>query len=296
MAVSLPDVTRLDPFDAACEYAANGFPVAPFDTTKGKGKSCWNLVGYRDITTDAAQLLTWRQQFGPFQGLATSPGAFGCIVIDVDRPTLTPKHLRPILAAGVYVNTRPDESPNRGHYWFTLPRGLTVGNPTLPFGEVRCLGGGVVLPPYGDRRVVRSGVPPAVPTELISYLGAHRVQAGAGVAASGSGVTVGQFCAKYRDNARPHKLDALLGMHASLLRRRRSPHDAMREVLKVGLAEARIGYVRARDVIVTLRDLWDRDHDEFTRLVHWAISVAESSDTTQLRLKSDRCPGTDSRE
>lgn len=295
MAVSLPDVSRLDLFDAAREYAANGVPVAPFDTTKGKGKSCWNLVGYRDITTDAAQLLTWRQQFGPFQALATSPGAFGCIVIDVDRPILTPERLRPILAAGVYVNTRPDENPNRGHYWFTLPHGLTIGNPTLPFGEVRCLGGGVVLPPYGDRRVVRSGVPPAVPAELLSYLGKHRVQAGAGVGALGGTVNLRKFCAKYRNNARPHKLDALLSMHASLLRRR-SPHDAMREALKVGLAEARIGYVPARDVIVTLRDLWDRDRNEFTRLVHWAVNVAESSDTTQLRLKSDRCPGTDSRE
>ena len=296
MSLSLPDVNGMDVFDAACEYAAHGMPVAPFDPEKGKGKSCWNLVGYRDITTDAAQLLRWRERFGPFKALATSPGAFGCVVIDVDRPRLTPQHLRKHLAGAVYVATRPDESPNRGHYWFRLPEGLVLGNPTLPFGEVRCLGGGIVLPPYGDRRVVRPGEPPAVPEELISYLGTHTVQAGAGSLVGDHTVTVGQFCAKYRDNARPHKLAALVTLHAVLLSRGRSPHDAMREALMVGLSEARIGYVPARAVIRTLRDYWDRDRNEFTRLVQWAIRVAENSDTNSLRLKSDRCSGTDSRE
>lgn len=296
MSVSLPDVTGLDVFDAACEYAAHGVPVAPFDPDKGKGKSCWNLVGYRDITTDAAQLLRWRERFGPFKALATSPGAFGCVVIDVDRPRLTPQHLRTHLAAAVYVATRPKESPNRGHYWFRLPEGLALGNPTLPFGEVRCLGGGIVLPPYGDRHVVRAGEPPAVPEELASYLATHTVQAGAGSVVGGQGLTVGQFCAKHRDNTRPHKLAALVTLHAVLLARGRSPHDAMREALKVGLSEARIGYVPARAVIRTRRDYWDRDRNEFTRLVHWAIRVAESSDRDSLRLKSDRCSGTDSRE
>ena len=296
MSLSFPDTTGLDVFDAACEYAAHGIPVAPFDPAKGKGKSCWNLVGYRDLTTDAAQLLQWRQQFGPFQALATSPGQFGCVVIDVDRPQSTPRHLRTHLAAAVYVNTRPDESPNRGHYWFRLPPGLHLGNPTLPFGEVRCVGGGIVLPPYGNRRVIRPGVLPAVPGPLAEYLATHTVQAGAGVVGGGRTTTVGQFCARYSGNARPHKIAALVKLHAVLLRRGRSPHDAMREALKVGLSEARIGYVPARTVIRTLRDCWDRDRQEFTRLVHWAIGVAENSDTGRLQLKSDRCSGTDSRE
>lgn len=55
-------------------------------------------------------------------------------------------------------------------------------------------------------------------------------------------------------------------------------HDAMREALKVGMQEARIGYVPATAVIVVLRDLWDRDRKEFTRLVQWAIAAAESGD------------------
>lgn len=296
MSLAFPDVTGLDVFDAACEYAAHGISVAPFDPEKGKGKSCWNLVGYREVTTSGAQLLRWREQFGRFKALATSPGAFGSVVIDVDRPKVTPPHLRPHLAAAVYVNTRPGESPNRGHYWYRLPPGVQIGNPTLPFGEVRCIGGGVVLPPYGDRRVVRSGVPPAVPKALMDYLMTHVGQAGAGVGSARSTTTVGQFCARYDGNARPHKIDALVKPHTVLLKRGRSPHDAMREALKVGLSEARIGYVPARTVIRTLRQRWDRDRDEFSRLVQWAIDVAETSDNDQLRFKSDRCPGTDSRE
>lgn len=293
---SFPDTSGLNVFDAAVEYAANGIPVAPFDPSKGRGKSCWNLVGYRDITTDAAQLLRWREQFGPFKALATSPGEYGCVVIDVDRPCSTPRHLRKHLAAAVYVNTRPDESANRGHYWFALPKGLRLGNPTLAFGEVRCVGGGIVLPPYGDRRVVRAGPPPAMPEELTSYLATHVVQAGAGVRVGGSTLTVGQFCARYAGDARPHKITALVKLHTVLLKRGRSPHDVMREALRVGLAEARIGYVPAKTVITTLREYWDRDRAEFSRLVQWAIDVAERSNIDQLQLKSDRCPGTDSRE
>lgn len=294
--VSFPDVTGLDAFEAAMEYAANGIPVAPFDPARGKGKSCWNLVGYRDITTRAAQLLRWREQLGPFKALATSPGLCGCVVIDVDRPSHTPRHLRKHLAAAVYVATRPDESVNRGHYWFRLQQGLRLGNPTLPFGEVRCVGGGIVLPPYGNRRVVRAGPPPAIPEELANYLATHVVQAGAGEVFGGITLTVGQFCARYNGNARPHKIAALVKLHEVLLARGRSPHDAMREALKVGLAEARIGYVPARAVMRTLREYWDRDRSEFSRLVKWAIDVAENSNAEQLQLKSDRCSGTDSRE
>jgi hypothetical protein len=197
------------------------------------------------------------------------------------------------MAAAPYVNTRPQEGPNRGHYWFALPKGLMIGNPTLAFGEVRCVGGGIVLPPYGDRRVVRSGIVPAVPQELASFLATHGLKAGAGRV--GGTTTVGQFCREHRDNTRPHKLAALLKMHQVLLSRGRSPHDAMRDALRVGMEEARIGYVPAKAVVRALRDLWDRDRNEFTRLVQWAIDVAQDSDTESLQHRSDRCSGTDSR-
>lgn len=296
MTVSLPDVSGLSPFLAALEYAAHGIAVAPFDPSKGRGKSTWNLLGHQDVTTDERLLFQWHRQFGSFQALATSPGQFGALVLDVDRPTLCPKHLRPLLAAAPYVNTRPVESPNRGHYWFALPEGITFGNPALPFGEVRCVGGGIVLPPYGNRRTVRSGPLPILPDELIRFLETYRVQAGAG---EGRGSTsVEQFCAQHHEQARPHKLTALLKLHSRSLDRGRSEHDAMRDALRIGLGEARIGYIPAKKVIDALRERWPpgRGTREFQSLVQWAVDTASCANTKVLQMVSDRCPGTDTRQ
>lgn len=294
--ISLPDVDGLSPFLAALEYAQHGIAVAPFDPSKGKGKSCWNLVDYRAVTTDSRQIMRWREQFGTFQALATSPGQFGAVVLDVDRPQLCPKHLRPILAGAPYVSTRPDESPNRGHYWFALPDGLQLGNPALGFGEVRCVGGGIVLPPHGDRRTVRTGPLPVLPDELIEFLNPYRVKAGAGEVRGG--ISVEQFCEEHQEAIRPHKLDALLKLHRALLQRGRSEHDTTREVLRVGLGEARIGYMPAKTVIRALRKRWptERRPDEFDRLVQWAVDVAASANTDQLKTVSDRCTGSDTRQ
>lgn len=296
MSAALPDVAGLSPFLAALEYAAHGIAVAPFDPSKGKGKSCWNLVGHQDVTTNEQLLFRWNRQFGPFQALATSPGQFGAVVLDVDRPRDCPAHLRSLLAAAPYANTRPEESPNRGHYWFALPEGIIFGNPALPFGELRCLGGGIVLPPYGNRLTVRTGTLPVLPDELIDFLEPYRVQAGAGEARGSTSVE--QFCAQYQEARRPHKLDALLTLHSGSLDRGRSEHDAMRDALRIGLGEARIGYMPAKAVIDALRERWPtgRSSREFQSLVQWAVDVAENANTEVLQMVSDRCPGTDTRQ
>ena len=44
---SIPESLSDDATSAAFQWAAAGVPVAPFDPTKGKGKSCWNLVASR---------------------------------------------------------------------------------------------------------------------------------------------------------------------------------------------------------------------------------------------------------
>lgn len=294
-AVSLPDVAGLNADDAALAFARSGVPVVPFDPMRGRGKSCWNLAGYREVTTDLQRLSGWRARFGPLRALATSPGQFGCVVLDVDTPARFPKPWRTYLddAAVPFVATRPAVSRRRGHYWFALPPALALilGNPAFDWGEVRCHGGGVVLPPYGDRAVVRPGVPPVLPDQLARALLPYAAEAGAGEV-----VSVRQFVDRYQDNRRPQKLTGQLGLHQKLLDRGRSPHDAMREALRVGLGEARIGYVPAKAVLDALRDCWDRDPGEFDRLVLWAVGVAEGSDPALLQLVSDRAPGTDSRE
>ncbi|WP_255795328.1 bifunctional DNA primase/polymerase [Mycobacteroides abscessus] len=295
MNVTLPDVSGLSPFLAALEYAEHGIAVAPFDPSKGKGKSCWNLVGHQDVTTNEQMLFRWNRQFGSFQALATSPGQFGAVVLDVDRPALCPKALRPLLDLAPYVNTRP-ETPRRGHYWFALPAGLSLGNPTLTFGEVRCVAGGIVLPPCGNRLTVRSGPLPILPDELIRFLEIYKVQAGAGEVRGSTSVE--QFCAQHQKQTRPHKLTALLKLHSRSLDRGRSEHDAMRDALRIGLGEARIGYIPAKKVIDALRERWPpgRGTREFQSLVQWAVDTASCANTKVLQMVSDRCPGTDTRQ
>ena len=70
----------------------------------------------------------------------------------------------------------------------------------------------------------------------------------------------------------------------------------MREALRVGLGEARIGYVPAKTVIAALLGRWpqERELGEFVRLVEWAVGVAGTGGTKAIQLVSDRCPGTDS--
>ena len=196
-----------------------------------------------------------------------------------------------------FVNTRPKEHPHWGHYWFEVPldpKGVRyhIGNRSFPRAgfDLRCLGGGIVLPPYGDRYVVRSGRFPVLPDELLAAF-----IAGAGVV--GGEYTLGDFVDKYAvvDPKRSEsKLKGLRGLHAKLLRDN-NPHNAMREALKVGLGEAKVGYVSAVDVIETLSGLWDRDLPEFRRLCKWAACVVESTDSRALKAKSNRLAGSDSR-
>lgn len=289
-------------FEAAIQYARHGIPVAPFDPRKGKGKSCWNMLAYNDVTTNVAQLHAWRKQFGPFEALATCPGQFDCVVIDVDRPPLFPKVLRPYLDNGEvpFVATRPATSPKRGHYWFALPTALLgnglrdLGNPVYAWGEIRCHGGGIVLPPYGERYVAREGTPPELPVGLIEalHLDTHEVQAGAG------GAGWAEFWRKHRTATRPHKLEALLRYHDAILAGGGNIHDATRKALVTGLEEARIGYVPAKNVVAALRDRWrqaGRNGNESRRLVYWAVATVQASNVEAIKLRSDRCPGTDSR-
>lgn len=304
MAIIFPDTTGLGVFDAALVYATSGIPVAPFDPSKGKGKSCGNLVGgnqlwYECVTTDKTQLRAWRCQFGDFRALATSPGAIGCVVLDVDEPDKFPRKYRSYLdsQAVPYVNTKPNKHRRRGHYWFQLPDGIELGNPSFEWGEIRSYGGGIVLPPYPNdgRKTIVSGPINLIPIELLSYL---KAEAGVvGSAGSHRTVDLQQFCDLYADASRPHKIAALRKLHAKLTTYR-SAHDAMREALQVGLSEAVIGYVPAGEVISSLRALWpeDRSTAEFWRLAQWAANAASSANVDLLKLKSDRLKGTDSRE
>lgn len=295
------EVNGLDCDTAAFIYADAGIPVVPFDPTKGKGKSCGNLMRgsepwYRQVTTDTNQLAAWREEFGGFAALATSPGAIGCLVIDVDTPQRFPREWREYLkdSSVPYVNTNP-HVPRKGHYWFALPQNVETGNPAFDWGDVRCVGGGIVLPPYrsregNERSVIRGGVPAMLPDELVRSL----LVAEAGVS-SGRAVDLNEFFERYAGNAKPYKLKGLISLHDRELSRS-NPHNAMREALKVGFSEAIIGYVPAETVLSVLAEsCWERDRYELVNLARWCAAWALAQDSQAIRNKSDRPNGMDSR-
>jgi hypothetical protein len=306
----LPDVRVLcgsNCTTAAYDHAEAGIPIVPFDPKQGKGKSCGNLVGnpqdpddkwYRHVTTDKAQLKAWRKEFGPFQALATGPGEFGCLVIDLDNPYLWPVTWRHYLKDQnvPYINTRPNVHKRKGHYVFSLPAhpALSLTNRGFPeWGcDLRTLGGGIVLPPYQGRIVVRSGQLPVLPTELGKAFEAG-CRGGGGVART---VTLEEFCLKYTGNQRPRKLAGLVKLHG-ILSLSEPPQVAMRSALVTGLGEAKIGYVPATQVISALRQLWPNDRPEaaFRRLCRDVANFVETLNDSGIKLKSTRLSGSDSR-
>lgn len=311
--IELPDINPLSVPQAALAFVEAGIPIVPFDPKRGNHKQCGNLVGnprdpadnwYSHVTTDHSQIRAWRRRFGRFEALATSPGEFGCVVIDLDYPDLWPARWRKYLKdqSVPYVNTRPSVHKRKGHYWFTLPptapaltNSVIYNDSGQRCGELRCLGGGIVLPPYtnidtGDMRtVVRSGIPPVLPNELLS---AFKASAGGGVSVD---ITLEEFRAKYVD-VDPKRTKKLDGLRTYYRNSTKAAHVAMLDILIKGMGEARIGYVRADDAIATCRELWPKDRPayEFQRLCADVARYVEGLPPDQIKLRSDRAKGSDS--
>ncbi|MDC9004091.1 bifunctional DNA primase/polymerase [Mycobacterium marinum] len=292
-----PNVNGLSVSRAALGYVRAGMPIVPFDPDRGNHKECGNLVGgpnrptwYEQVTTDTDTISRWRQDFGPFTGLATSPGQFGAVVLDVDHPDLLPADWITHLEMAPLVRTRHGL---RGHYWFTSTQLPAMINRKYVWGEVRTKGGGIVLPPYTNREtghvrtVVRSGAIGALPEQISQVL-----VAGAG----GFDVLVdlADFCAHNARETRPYKLKGIRALYAKQLRGG-SRHEAARIALTLGFSEARLGYVPAHKVFDCIRSQWEKSPSELRRLAAWCATVAQNSDLEVLKDKSDRGPGDDSR-
>lgn len=300
-AVFLPSIdncgtpTHDELLSIAIEYIRCGIPVAPFDPTMASGKSCWNIVGHYDnLAHDEHDVREWAF-WNRFRALATSPGEIGCVVLDIDKPDNFPREWRKYVrdSAVPFINTRPEEDKRRGHYWFTAP--YPFANSSLDWGDIRSVGGGIVLPPHRGRIIRRHGEIPPLPTEIAQALprGVARQRAGGCGAIS---VSVEEFRGRHNDNARPQKLRGLLAMHERLSQDR-NPHDAMCHVLRVGLGEAKLGYVPAGAVIDTMAQRWpsERPFKEFDRIVAWCVGVVTDADPHEIKRISDRPQGTDTR-
>ncbi|WP_074411640.1 bifunctional DNA primase/polymerase [Mycolicibacterium fortuitum] len=292
---SIPNVNGLSIGDAARKYLDHGIWIAPFDPTKGNAKACWNLLGYNELLRTLADLedfMVWHDL--DQLALATSPGEIGCVVIDCDKPGFLPADWLSDLDRAPFIATRPTESAVRGHYWFQLPPApATIGNGERPWGDLRSVGGGIVLPPFNNnghvRTVVRSGLPPVLPNRI-----ARTLVAGAVVNVV---VDLHEFIAQHNqgNEYEDGKIKGIVGLHAKVLRSTGSRHIAAKEALVTGFSEARLGYVSADRVYRLVRKRWEKNPRELEKLAAWCAVVAQSTDIDVLKAKSTRGRGDDSR-
>lgn len=288
--LSIPDVGGLTLAQAASAYAAAGWFIAP--TKPGDLRNPGSYLGKnwpRWTTRDTAKIERfWTRH--PHAGIALHTGRSGVVVADIDVDIL-PSGLE-CLNLGAIQQSRAGA---RGHRVFASSDTFCSGKLKfngLEVGDIRSGNTVIIAEPTphtkgGQYRWLTTGPVPPLPPEVRALL-TQKDKAGAGQ------VDLRAFVATYVTEDRPTKLAALLKLHARAAQTR-NPHDAMGEALRVGLREARAGYVPAGKVIAALRKRWDRSPGEFFRLCQWAAEVAQASEVDEIRCVSNRLKGSDSR-
>jgi len=132
---------------AALAYAAKGKPVFPC----GINKKPLTAHGFKDATTDPAQIREWWEKW-PDASIGMPTGkASGLWVLDVDLPD-GPASLEALEAKhGKLPPTLTQKTGGGGsQFFFVLPEGRTVKNSAGKIGmglDIRGEGGYVILPP-----------------------------------------------------------------------------------------------------------------------------------------------------
>src|SRR6516165_9045474 len=149
-AIALASETA-DPLAHVVAYASSGWPLFPCSPTD---KSPLTRFGFKDATTEIAQLRKWWEKWPDAMiGLRTGPDA-GVFVLDVDRDETSGIDGFVALAAlekryGNLPETLRSTTPRGGsHYFFSWRDGIKNSAGKLGAGlDVRGDGGYVILPP-----------------------------------------------------------------------------------------------------------------------------------------------------
>lgn len=297
-----PDVTGLSPLDAALVYAKAGIPVIPIRSgTKNPG----SLIGPawpQRATCDLDTVRDWWTRW-PDAGIATHVYDAGLIVLDVDKPQHVPAWLWPLLQRAVFRPTRIPVN-RRGHYVYRLHPGDVYGNvlgALKPpqgerWGDVKCLGGCVVLGPTRHQRAAEgghyctsaSGAIPYLPAELAERLTAAPDRT-APAAATGAQVRAFMTDPEHCLALEPYALDPIVRTFNPTPSAR---HGSMFEALCWAMREAKAGRFPAQHAADALRWLWDEAttgegrEAEFDRMLGAAVAEADRHTVDELW---DRC-------
>jgi hypothetical protein len=152
--VTVPPVNGLTRADAARAFMGFAgmavFPVNGKEPARENGRC---IAWSERSTTELDVVTTWEKGWlNPAsertrhrKGIALDCGKSGMVVIDVDRPDAVPVAWWPELESAPFHGTDSGD-PRRGHYLFRQPA-EPVGCPKEAWGEVKGMGGYVVLPP-----------------------------------------------------------------------------------------------------------------------------------------------------
>lgn len=287
--------------EAAHLYAAAGMFIIPTDPKKIKNPG--SIVGnnWQDKSSrDPEQIEEWFANY-PDRGIAWHVGRSGAIAFDLDRdekPEDVDGEIWDALQTGAIHATR--ETGPRAHYVFRCEPD-EFGNSAgafQPFGQVRCKNGVVILAPTphpdadtkgGRYYWRRPGEVPPLPDTLRAEL-----KKAAEAIEPKTSEELKEFLNRYVQYDSPQGLQGLLVKFRTSVEKGSGRHDAMRDVLWWGFAEAIIGRFPARDVYGSLKLAFynakpeARGTTEFDELAKWAAKRAELDDPDETRRKVNR--------
>lgn len=225
----IPDVTGMDPQEAALAYTDAGWFITP---VKPGTKHPGSVVGDRwqeKSSKDYQQIVDWWID-NPDYGIALHVGRSGAVAYDVDKPDAVLHDMHVELDRTVFQTTDPG-NPDRGHYVFRNDTGRKLGNTSkgaLPWGEVRGENGVIIVQPSVHQRAddgaryrwERTGPLAPVPSWMADQIKDH---GSAVVDATDEDVV--QFCRVYDVNEHPEELDTIIEEYRDAVKRGFSRHE-----------------------------------------------------------------------
>ncbi len=285
--------------------------IATVATARGDSKNPSSVDrDWTHASTMDPQVLALRYAAKNF-GVGIHVGKSDLFVFDVDHPQLLPTMMREAFERDMppFQSTRTNE-PGRGHYFYQMPEGVTLGNGsgTLggEWGELRGRNGFVAFTPSrhekaaegGRYKMVRRGLIPQLGSELLAALRTATVNANAA-----SSEQVRLFLTEHSADHRPGALAPIIAHYTDAVKRGESRHATMVHCVTWGCREVAEGLFPAQRLYDQLRAahtaaLADTSHPngpdptrgDFPGAFAWAVAQVTSESTRLETVATQAAP------